>query len=331
MHYEGQRMLIPATRLFLLFAVVLNAEAAVASSWQSRLQALIDDSAYRGLSVRPVSIFGDGNFSNGIEDDREGADQENHVEVVATAPVGMISCDGRITGSGTLLDVSSIQPQTAAAATPILATAAHVFYEESSGTPFNECLFRTNTADRLSVLIDLESRVSGRAGTADKFRNSAGEDWAFARLKNRVSGSPGVAPVISSFAESIDSKKVYILAAYDRWTDTVLLSRSCQIFTPHPDNLAGGSIKELLHDCDAIGGASGGAMLTALEGADRPVLVGIHLGHIWSKEKYPPAEFPKGPRDWGEKSDPGTNANYFRVFDQELLDELIRFVSLQVP
>lgn len=324
-----EKALTSFLRLLLLFAVVLNGESAIASSWQDQLQTVIDQSAYRGLSVTPVAIFGDGNLSNGIEDDRQRSDLGNPMEIRAIAPVGVIICDGRISGSGTMLDVSAITPQPES--TPILATAAHVFFEERSGTPFKVCIFRASTEDVQSALVDLETRVSGYTGTSNRFQNSVGEDWAFARLKTSIPKMQGIRPVIGDLSESADPGYSYILSAYDRWTDSVVLSRHCRIFVPDAENLTNGSKKELLHDCDAIGGASGGAMLAAVNNTVSPILVGIHLGQIWSKKQYPLSAFPNGPEDWGQKPDPKIHTNYFRVFDQELMDALIRFANLKIP
>ena len=308
------------TLYILIYLSALSADAVHADSWQEKLQAIIDESAYRGLSLEPVAIFGDGDLSNGIEDDRQFSKEAN-----ATDPIGVVICDGKISGSAILLDVSAVAPN--AQSPGILATAAHVFYEEKSGKPFRTCIFRFNSGERRSALIDLETRVTGDTEVQEKFENSVGEDWAFARLKTRSQSIKGIAPIISSLGG--ESGESFFLSAYDRWTDNVLLSQNCRIFAPDSRNLAAGSPKELLHDCDAIGGASGGAILTAMDGAQGPRLAGIHLGHIWSKEIYPPSKYPKGPRDWGGESDPMVHANYFRIFDQELMEVLVRFANSQ--
>ena len=259
----------------------------------------------------PVTVFGDGDPYNGVEDSREPV-MGGHMPAGLGPNAGSLKCDGKVRGTAMVVDTREMAPGLPGV---VLATAAHVLYDLEAQQRFRRCDFHFMA---LGALTGYRARVDldrSRLGEFDPARATSeagfGEgDWAF-----DFTGS-------GAFRESGGEIK---LVALDTASGTISLSSDCSVVESGAGDLGGGAWPgQLLDDCDSGGGASGGGIVAVLEG--QPYLVGIRTGSHWSGQVFPAGDYPAGPPD-GSLWDPHYNTNFARALDQRLLEELRDFLD----
>ena len=288
----------------------------------------------RDLQAIPVSIFGDGDPTNGVEDNRQPALRGHRRG--APPPdqrmnAGTIKCDGKIRGTAMVIDTREFAPGLKGA---VLASAAHVLYDLDKRQRFKRCEFQLLALAELRryhAKIDLRQL---RMGKYDPYQATDGPefgegDWVFMYVpKPWIGFNPAQAlvPNIFSFAkmESFQQSGGELrLIAFDAATGLISVSRHCSVIESDSSDLGGGTWKgQLLDDCDSAGGSSGGGLIAVLQG--KQALIGIRNGSHWSEQAFPAAKYPHGPPDgasWGRR----TNTNFARAFDSVLLGELKNF------
>lgn len=282
----------------------------------------------------PVSIFGDGNPLNGIEDDRQrvmgGRSNELGLDD-QRMNAGTIHCDGKIRGTAMVVDTREFAP---ALEGVVLASAAHVFYDLEKKRRFRRCEFHLLALSELSrfrVNIDFKQIVMGGFDPAQATGVAEfGEgDWAFLYIAKPWRGyDPDESIVAGEFSMSGLEQFQQVggefrLVAFDAGTGVISMSRHCTVIESSIGDLGGGAWPgQLLDDCDSSGGASGGGIIAILDG--RQYLVGIRSGSHWSEQAFPVDEFPNGPPD-GALWNRNTNTNFGRAFDADIIHRLKRF------
>lgn len=237
-----------------------------------------------------VGVFGDGDPSNGIEDDRQPV---GYSTVTALSAVGTLQCwkpDGRIQlGSATLVKPSQ-WPN--APKRSVILTSAHNFCSPDRKTALKpeDCVFRPGNSwsSTLSIVwIEL-------GGSCDNL--DGGSDWAAAVLETAVQGSRPMpmAPALHSVAYEQEASFGQVgVAAHDMDRYLVSKSDNCSVFKPEPGDIGFGEASVLDHTCDTRAMASGGALYRERSGITE--VIGVHRRHAFlgdrplSGERYDPA------------------------------------------
>jgi len=284
----------------------------------------------------PVTIFGDGNPENGVEDSREqlmGGRQRGFNLADQRKNAGSIKCDGKIRGTAMVVDSREFSSTLEGV---VLASAAHVLYDLDKKQRFRRCDFHFLALAELAryrARIDLRNIRSGNFDpTGDSRELESGEgDWVFLYLPEPWKNfDPDETIALRDFSflqmESYRQSGGEIrLIAYDSSAGVISVSRNCQVTESRADDLGGGAWKgQLLDDCDSTGGASGGGIVAVMD--QQQYLIGIRSGSHWSAEVFPASEFPSGPPDgsvWSRRS----NTNFGRAIDAQLLAELSGFIK----
>lgn len=288
----------------------------------------------QGLEYTPVSIFGDGDPVNGVEDGRRrvmsGRNKDFSLDD-QRMNAGIIKCDGKTRGTAMVIDTREFAPDLKGV---VLASAAHVFYDLYKKRRFRRCEFHLLALSELSgykAKIDLTQFVSGGfdpSQATDKPEFGEG-DWAFVYIARPWRNfDPEETLMVGEFPrEQLEafqqSGGEFRLIAFDASAGVISMSRHCTVVESSENDLGGGAWQgQLLDDCDSAGGSSGGGIVAVVEG--QQYLVGIRNGSHWSKEMFPAAQFPQGPPD-GSLWDRHTNTNFGRAIDAALMLELRRF------
>jgi len=270
-----------------------------------------------------AAVFGDGNPRNGPEDDRIPVPAENpHLK--ALQATGTIECDGVVRGSGTVLDTSDFaDPQ----GWTIIVTVAHIFFETGTHRRRGSCIFIPYLGRDYRRQIDLNYAVMGdyvpwSNPKTDDFIN----DWAVLALPaqlERFGGAlkPVIAPEGKALAQARDGLAV---VGYDRTERKQAVSLNCRIVPLPPQLGAQARTKLYFTDCDTEPGASGGAVSYEKDG--QFYLIGTYSGHYWRSTAADKAAHPNGPPE-GSRFNPRTNANLFRVFDQQMVNAVRELVA----
>lgn len=288
----------------------------------------------RAAGVVPVTIYGDGNPMNGIEDSREQimrGDWNGHTD--RSMGAGSIYCDGKIRGTAMIVDTREFAPLLKGV---VLLSAAHVLYDLDRKRLFRRCKFHFmgwvgKSAYRAKI--DLENV---RMGDFSPQRSTAapgfGEgDWAFLYLRKpwkRFNPEQSLRLRDFSFTQLESYRRSggeFRLLAFDSSTGVISASRDCTVVESEGDDLGGGRWKgQLLDDCDSGDGASGGGITAVLK--DQHYLIGIRSGSHWRKETFPVDSYPFGPAH-GSVWDRHSNTNFGRAIDIGLLSELDLFIQ----
>ena len=245
------------------------------------------------------AVFGDGDHSNGVEDQRRPATPE-HLK-----PMGTIFCDGRL--RGTAIHVFTPLHKTLTSGS-IIVTAAHVLYDPKTAEPFNKCVYRPENKRLTKVGFADISLHQFNPKSEDKLRQ-AESDIVFIRLKKRL-----IQPTFTFSAGNTIGREL-LLIGYNSDENNISQSEDCYQFTSQ--NFA--SKKLLLHDCDANSGASGGAILDAITGG----LVGVHGGTLLVNE----LQSPRGGALRGSRVDPEKLINQARKIDHRAVETLSHFFA----
>jgi len=282
----------------------------------------------------PVNIFGDGDPTNGVEDDRQQllSGRRRGVSLAdQRMNAGTIKCDGKIRGTAMVIDTREFAPTLKGA---VLASAAHVLYDLDKNIRFKRCEFHflaLGELHRYQAKIDLRQL---KMGNYDPDKATSGlefgeGDWVFMYVpKPWKDFDPGEALVPSVFSfinmESFQQSGGELrLIAYDAEAGVISVSGHCRVIESHSGDLGGGTWKgQLLDDCDSASGSSGGGIVAISQG--KQYLIGIRNGAHWSEQTYPFDQYPLGPPD-GANWDRSANTNFARALDSTLLRELESF------
>jgi hypothetical protein len=278
-----------------------------------------------GTGSVSAGVFGDGDPSNGDEDDRRSLSEGAVVAGVSDwyRSGGAIFCDGAIRGSATLVDLGGLEPRRGGA---VIATAAHVFLDLATGEPWTNCEYRHQGLGELpGYQVPLEERFILK-GSFD-LRKNPGEpdnvsgDWAFAWLGRdwaQPGGGEGLA--LADVHSAANGRGLLGVLAWDPERGELTLATGCRAVLSRAHDLSGDTHgRQLLDDCDSGTGSSGGALILSHGGEAR--LVGIRGGQHWDVDRWPPDRFPEGP-PIGFPWDPGLHTNYARAVDAGLLETL---------
>jgi hypothetical protein len=281
-----------------------------------------------------VSVFGDGDPLNGVEDDRQRVMSGRQRDLKLSDQgmnAGTVQCDGKTRGTAMVIDTREFAPDLKGV---ILASAAHVLYDLEKNRHFRRCEFHLLALSQLSsyrAKIDFRQVVTGgfdpREATDEP---EFGEgDWALIYIaKPWRNFDPDETLIASEFATTKlasfqQSGGEFRLIAFDSTEGVISMSRHCTVIESTGNDLGGGTwAGQLLDDCDSTGGSSGGGIIAVLD--DQQYLVGIRNGAHWSEEMFPADDFPLGPppgSEWGQHS----NTNFARAIDAQIIDELKRF------
>ncbi|MCW8925007.1 MAG: hypothetical protein OQJ84_02025, partial [Xanthomonadales bacterium] len=267
----------------------------------------------------PVTIFGDGDPYNGVEDSREPIMRGSYESDLPGA--GAVACDGQVRGTAMVLDTREMAPGLEGV---VLATAAHVLFDLERKRRFRDCEFQFLALGALpgyTAKIDLDQLVSGdfdpaRATTDIEFGEG---DWAFVYVPRPWKNyRPGQSLQLREFpfskTEAFQQEGgEFRLIALDASSAVISESFACTLTESRIDDLGGGVWRgQLLDDCDSGGGASGGGIITVYKG--QRYLVGLRTGSHWSGDVFPAAEYPAGPPA-GSTWDPHFNTNFARAID----------------
>lgn len=281
-----------------------------------------------------VSIFGDGDPHNGIEDSRQrvmGGRQHGLGLDDQRMNAGTIKCDGKVRGTAMVVDTREFAPGLEGV---VLASAAHVLYDLDRKRRFRDCEFHLLALSELSrfrVKIDFKQLVMGdfdpnQATGSLEFGEG---DWAFLYIARPWRGYdpneslPAREFSMSSLEHFQQAGGEFRLVAFDSAAGVISMSRHCTVIESSVGDLGGGAWPgQLLDDCDSSGGASGGGIIAILDGQQR--LVGIRSGSHWSEQVFPADEYPLGPPD-GARWNRNTNTNFGRAFDANIIHQLKSF------
>jgi hypothetical protein len=275
-----------------------------------------------GVSAAVAGVFGDGDPSNGDEDDRrtlsEGAEVAGLSDWYQSG--GTIFCDGAVRGSATLVDLSAFTPRRDGA---VIATSAHVLMDLQTGRSWTSCEYRHQGLGELpGYRVSLQERFTVK-GSFD-LQKKPGEpdnvhsDWAFVWLGPEWSmpaGAQGLA--LADVHQAADGRGLLGALAWDPKRAQLTLAAGCRAVLSRAEDLSGDDAgRQLLDDCDSGTGSSGGALILAHQ--EGPRLVGIRAGQHWDVERWPLEHFPEGPPT-GHRWDPSSFTNYARAVDGDLL------------
>jgi hypothetical protein len=283
----------------------------------------------------PVTVFGDGDPYNGVEDSREPL-MGGRRSGLGPPSAGAVWCDGHVRGTAVVIDTRHVAPGLPGA---VLATAAHVMYDLQKKSRFKRCEFQFLALGAIrgyTAEID-QDRVRFGDFDPDKATDEIqfGEgDWAFLYVPQpwenfRPEQSLPVREFSFARTESFQqSGGEFRSVALDSASGVISESSACTVIDSESGDLGGGAWHgQLLDDCDSGGGASGGGIVAVLE--DQRYLVGIRTGSHWSGEVFPSGDYPGGPPA-GSVWDPRFNTNFARALDERLIHVLGEFaVSLE--
>ena len=278
-----------------------------------------------GVTGVLAGVFGDGDPSNGVEDDRrtlsEGASMAGLSDWYRSG--GTVFCDGAVRGSAAVVDLGGLPPRREGV---VIVTAAHVLMDLATGQPWAHCEYRHQGLGELpGYQVRLQERfilkgdfdTVGSAGDPDNVNG----DWAFVWLGRdwvQPGGAQGLA--LADVRSAADGKGLLGLLAWDPERAQLTLAAGCRAVLSRVDDLSGDARGgQLLDDCDSGTGSSGGALILSHDGKAR--LVGIRGGQHWDEGRWPPERFPAGPPT-GLPWDPVSHTNYARAVDAELLNAL---------
>ncbi|MEM7171840.1 MAG: trypsin-like peptidase domain-containing protein [Pseudomonadota bacterium] len=165
----------------------------------------------------------------------------------------------------------------------VILTAAHVFFDEKGRPWDDEYLFYhlgvTAVAGRA---LDLDNMIVG-----DKLWDENPEkDWIVVKLKEPVENCTYQRVTeFDSLGEAVFEDEVVEMVAFhgdDNFTELPKVVRECSFIKQRSNRYLGKHWEVVAHDCDAVGGASGGALIHKDSGS----LIAIHPGGFYEHGLY---------------------------------------------
>ena len=248
-----------------------------------------------------AAIFGDGNPDNGIEDQRHQAPAE------MLKSVGTIYCDGALRGSATHVHTATKTDPS------VIVTAAHVLYNRVDGQAFEDCSYRPQNKRLTAIPFAEIDRHAYQPLSKNRLHQSE-NDVVFVALKYRL-----YAP---SMGLSIDSssKDELSLVAYNGSVDAMHLTENCMRFS----SVSFASERLILHNCDAQGGASGGALLDP----SHKNIIAVHGGTFFVRSQtVNGSSNALNVAPAGSRANPESWINHARKVDQPMINQLRHFVA----
>lgn len=242
-----------------------------------------------------AAIFGDGNPDNGIEDQRQKAPEN------LLSALGTIFCDGGLRGTAThITTLSNHGPS-------IILTAAHVLFDKNTGRPFKTCRYRPQNRRLSSVGFAAVADHQYSPFSKDKIRQSETDIVFVALQKSTYQPSLKLAP-----ATNISGTGLQLLG-YNEERQKIQLSSNCESY--HSKMFVSELL--LLHNCDALSGASGGPIVRVIDSENNSAVVAVHGGTLYSADSAPA----------GAKANPEKWINQARKVDSALLNRLEQFLA----
>ena len=256
------------------------------------------------IPISPTSmaaIFGDGNPTNGIEDQRLLA------PIDLQHSVGTVICDGGLRGTAVHINLMHSDSDSLQQGSIVL-TAAHVLYDPDTAQRYEKCAYHPQGKRFSGVVFDRVSAHDFRPTTNNKIRQ-ANQDIVFIALKQKLRHS-GMELNLTG-----QSSRHLQLLGFNENQNNISISSNCQPFLSQKFV----SSQLLLHDCDAGRGASGGPLIDAETGT----VVGIHGGTLL----FSPLGKEARNTIAGASVDPETMINQARKIDVDVLAKLHDFTA----
>ena len=254
-------------------------------------------------TVSQSAIFGDGDPSNGIEDQRHLAPRN------LLKAVGTIFCDGGLRGTATHINTASKEGPA------IILTAAHVLFDKKTGLAFKHCVYRPENRRLSEINFSAVSKHQYQFFSKNKIRQSE-TDIVFVALNKK----PYQSSLTLAMANNSGEKNLQ-LVGYNMDSQEINLSDNCESF--QSDFFE--SEQLLLHNCDALGGSSGGPIISTTEGGEARSIIAVHGGTL-SSGTSGGNSFNAG-RAAGAKVNPEQWINQARKIDRAILNQLQQFLA----
>jgi len=248
-----------------------------------------------------AAIFGDGNPTNGIEDQRLLA------PIDLQHSVGTVICDGGLRGTAVHINLMHSDSDSLQQGSIVL-TAAHVLYDPDTAQRYEKCAYHPQGKRFSGVVFDRVSAHDFRPTTNNKIRQ-ANQDIVFIALKKKLRHSGMELNLTGQSSLHLQ------LLGFNENQNNISISSNCQPFLSQTFV----SSQLLLHDCDAGRGASGGPLIDAETGT----VVGIHGGTL----VFSPLGKEARNTIAGASVDPETMVNQARKIDVDVLAKLHDFTA----
>ncbi|MDB9953010.1 hypothetical protein OAD57_06475 [Porticoccaceae bacterium] len=253
--------------------------------------------------VSQSAIFGDGDPSNGIEDQRHLASSR------FLKAVGTIFCDGGLRGTATHISTSLKKGPA------IILTAAHVLFDQNTGLAFRHCVYRPENRRLSEIDFAAVSKHQYQSFSKNKIRQSETDIVFVALNKKPYQASLTLAMAINSSEDNLQ------LLGYNIDSQEINLSNNCESF--ESDFFV--SEQLLLHNCDALGGSSGGPIIGTIEGGEARSIIAVHGGTLSSGASG--GNSFNADRAAGAEVNPEQWINQARKIDRTILNQLQQFLA----
>jgi hypothetical protein len=253
-------------------------------------------SSYRSHKV----IFGDGDPSNGFEDDRERLSEAQGVASKNIRAVGMVQCNSYEYKNGK----KTVKPNAGTASIinvegqAFIVTSNHLFFEKQlvggveTYSEVEACYFIPHGVVGEHILIPIKDRTY-----STKSENyEASEDIAFAKIPNSLMEKYGSMEL--GEVSEVELNKLYqkgatleLIGLNSRMKALSVTRKDCKTVARQPGDKSYGEAGVLLHSCDTNGGSSGSVLVLNYRGDSK--VVGFHRG-MYVGPMYPddPVTYP---------------------------------------
>lgn len=286
-----------------------GAEQAMVAFSQGKTCADLRSGDQLGPATNHKVLFGDGDPTNGFEDDRESLETARSVKASVPRSSGIVECnytkkvegpDGItqelpfvMKGSASLVYVGDNSYST-------LVGSGHVMYNTDGSA--RKCSFLPSGDFHARVEIPVKDRKTFYRSVADEMTE---RDIVFAKMPFALRSKYG-GMTFKHLDEDLVQKFVaagakFELIAYNQHAGEMSVSRShCTVVKKRPGDINFGKSGLYSHSCDTNGGSSGGMLVVSYNGDS--IILGFHAGlklnpkvYKIDKEKYPDTDgFPEG-------------------------------------
>lgn len=278
-------------------------------------------------------LFGDGNPSNGFEDDTELLSSAKEVAALVPSAVGKIECkqkvivDGKIktktfSSSGSLINLGNKNHGT------VVTTGHNLF--DSNGNKFANCFFLPTGNYHDRVKLQIKDRYYGADSVSDLNEFT---EFTFIKVPLELERKYGALPmgyIEENKLEELYDKgmKVELIGYSHKYNDMGISRKDCKVVQKKPGDYyyAENTRSIYLHSCDIIGGSSGGVLVATL--GDKSVILGINIGikingnvHPADKNSFPstggaPEGLPFDPKSYAGIAITFRNPAFKRTYDK---------------